>query len=91
MVSLLQARQFCAWIGRRLPTRAELTAANSEGSKVMYLLDERGKEWTSTKSRYGAFVLIGHRRAGKPPVSGAVQTEFDRDLSFRCARSPRSG
>src|SRR5262249_14137719 len=90
MVSLIQARTFCAWIGRRLPTRAQPLPAHSTNN-VLYLLKERGREWTTTKNDYGAFVLVGHYGAGRPSVTAAVQTETDFDISFRCAQSPRNG
>jgi hypothetical protein len=85
MVTAVQAATFCAWIGRRLPASAELTAASSARDVIKDLLRGGGKEWTSTKHR-GAFLTVGLSPDGKTHLLPADQLHGDWDIGFRCAQ-----
>jgi hypothetical protein len=80
-----QARTFCIWIDRRLPTLEELRAgAFAKG--VAHLLEEmEGREWTSTRRGIALQTIARdrqERRVDVSPVNGGLR---DLDLGFRCA------
>jgi hypothetical protein len=84
-IDATQAVAFCAWIGRRLPSRSELRKAAASRRVTHLLSNPGGREWTSTRF-HGRHWTVLRNPDGTLEVKDFDPVYRDFQSVFRCAQ-----